>query len=409
MMEIPYLGEFLASLKSAKLDDLVDRCHYLFTCGLLILFAIVVGSKQTFGQPIQCMTHAEFPSHWIDYVHEYCFITSTYHVHRTEEDHFDLTLEEPKKTVEVNYYQWVPYILALQALLFYLPHLFWTSTEASADMDLQSIVDKATQVRSTTSEERVGGAKEIGKYMNQIWEFRRNRHSTGLGYWSTVCYLGSKAMNLINLLGQFYLINKIIGEGDKYWGLKIIDQGMNGVYWTQTGFFPRITYCDFEQTTLANVEQRTVQCALMINMLNEKVFVTVYLWFGLLLIPTIFNLVYTCALFAFSFMRLWQAKRYLEPVKALRTHVGVRLSYNEADHQVSKFVVQVLGLDGLLLLRFIHSHAGLLVASEVARELYRSWETQTQTPMQHVNGGGDGYAIRPEPDEKFPFLPRKDQ
>lgn len=36
-------------------DDLVDRFNYYYTPLLLVLFAIVSGSKQFFGHPIECL------------------------------------------------------------------------------------------------------------------------------------------------------------------------------------------------------------------------------------------------------------------------------------------------------------------------------------------------------------------
>lgn len=55
MLEIPLLGRFLDSTSSNGLDDLVDRAHSEFTVWILVLFAMFVGGKQHFGQPIQCM------------------------------------------------------------------------------------------------------------------------------------------------------------------------------------------------------------------------------------------------------------------------------------------------------------------------------------------------------------------
>ncbi len=54
---------------------------------------------------------------------------------------------------------------------------------------------------------------------------------------------------------------------------------LNGIYWEKGGFFPRVAYCNFTQLSDPNLpKDRTVQCALMINMLNEKLFLIVYFW-----------------------------------------------------------------------------------------------------------------------------------
>jgi hypothetical protein len=63
MFAIPSFGATsLLNLKysSTRLDDAVDRLSYVFTVFMLGVFCVIIGSKQHFGEPIQCMTPAEF-------------------------------------------------------------------------------------------------------------------------------------------------------------------------------------------------------------------------------------------------------------------------------------------------------------------------------------------------------------
>lgn len=46
--------------QSTGLDDAIDRLNYFLTALLLASFGIIIGTKQHFGQPIQCMTPSEF-------------------------------------------------------------------------------------------------------------------------------------------------------------------------------------------------------------------------------------------------------------------------------------------------------------------------------------------------------------
>ena len=139
LITIPLLGDFLRDrLKLQCLDDAVDRLNYFATTVVLLFFAFMVGTKQHFGSPIECMAPPEFKGFlifslhswffrsvklrglrfcaiccplgfeinlqsaetWIAYVRDYCFIQGTY-THPISEDlsmHHD---NEPN----INYYQ----------------------------------------------------------------------------------------------------------------------------------------------------------------------------------------------------------------------------------------------------------------------------------------------------------------
>ncbi|KAH7728729.1 Protein INX-3 [Aphelenchoides avenae] len=387
MIEIPFLKDFLGRLKTARLDDLVDRLNYRFTSILLVLCATVVGTKQIFGHPIACMVDAEFPGQWVNYVHDYCFVSGTYHAPRHD------GLGHEPKGIEINYYQWTPYLLALQALFCYVPHFLWTSLVESADLDLRNTVEQATKIRGLTSDKRKTEVENIAKYLMQIVDYRCGGGSRGLGHWCAIAYLISKMLSVSNLILQLHLLSITVGYGRGDWALTIIGSAMNGNYWPQTGLFPRTSFCVFETHSLGSVQKRTAQCALMINMLNEKVFVLVYVWLALLVVPTVLNLVYSAMIVLVSFLRLWFVRRYIEPMGNLRYSSVSRFGHYEKDLRVKTFAFQVLGMDGFLLLRFVQAHAGHLVASEVARGLFKQWEEEHSQSRYQTKHGMENFTI----------------
>ena len=51
-------------------DDFIDRLHHSYTVIVLVVFAIIVSTKQYVGDPIQCWAPAYFSSNYIDYTNK---------------------------------------------------------------------------------------------------------------------------------------------------------------------------------------------------------------------------------------------------------------------------------------------------------------------------------------------------
>lgn len=101
-----------------------------------------------------------------------------------------------------------------------------------------------------------------------------------------------KALFLINVLFQFVLLKRMLGVDSYFWGAEVTSDLWSGNEWPETGNFPRVTMCEYEVRNLDNIHKHSVQCVLMINMFNEKIFVALWWWLCFLTVVTITNTIY---------------------------------------------------------------------------------------------------------------------
>ena len=102
----------LGSIRLRRDDDCIDRLSHRYTTFLLLIFAIIITSKQYVGDPISCWAPGHFTSSYVDYTNKMCWVSNTYYVSFSQK-HIPGP-EAPRKLI--NYYQWVPLILLVQTV-----------------------------------------------------------------------------------------------------------------------------------------------------------------------------------------------------------------------------------------------------------------------------------------------------
>jgi hypothetical protein len=148
-------------------EDSIDRLNYHYTVYLLLAFAITLSAKQYVGEPIQCWVPAEFTGGWEQYTENYCFIENTYFLRFDEnipDDH------ETRNNREIAYYQWVPFVLALEALMFYLPHMIWRLMNWQSGVYLRGIITMACDNKSIGADSQEKGVKDIAGHLHAFWK-----------------------------------------------------------------------------------------------------------------------------------------------------------------------------------------------------------------------------------------------
>ena len=193
-----------------------------------------------------------------------------------------------EKRYVLRYYQYVPFILLIQALLFLLPRLCWRSFSRHSGIDVKNLMDAACNLKTV---KRFHKHKSIMNYLiSLIHQYtgglqkkskpervRITTYVQGLlrcliGATNTfhaylfLLYLSTKLLYIINTLVQLYAIRLLL---EQKWTINETIQGIRQIFTTNilranplSKYFPKISMCDFriiEPNSDAG-HKYTVQC-----------------------------------------------------------------------------------------------------------------------------------------------------
>lgn len=267
-------------------DDFSDRLNHRWTVSFLVMFCILVSSSQFVGDPIACWTPAQFTGAMIDYAHKLCWISSKYYVPTNS----SLPNPNEKRAYRINYYQWVPFILLLMALLFYLPYSIWHVFSKPTGLDIQTVMKIISEMDFTTSGSKNKSILNAVKFIDRAIHYNRTCDKSFLGRfmsrirrcllpafrsgnYTSVLYIVIKILYVINAFCQFLLLNAFMGNKFYLYGFDVIHDLMIGKNFWESYRFPRVIMCDFTIRNLAEHNHiNTIQCTLQINLFNEKIF-----------------------------------------------------------------------------------------------------------------------------------------
>ncbi|XP_013382927.1 innexin unc-9-like [Lingula anatina] len=361
-------------------DDFFDRLSHRYTSIFLIIFALVVSTKQYVGDPISCWTPSHFSKTQDDYTNSYCWIKNTYHKPMDER-----VPEKWEGRSYIGYYQWVPIVLFIQALMFYLPCLVWRILNSRVGIDVDAIVRCVSVAENVNPDARRVTIRYVTRHMDRyLWYHKHDvkgcaslwrrcctcflcgkRH----GNYLTIAYLVTKCLYLANSIGQLFLLNSFLGTSYYLYGINVLSDMIQGRDWSPSSNFPRVTLCDFEIRFLggvSNIHRHTVQCVLPINLFNEKIYIFIWFWLAFVTLATVFGIV-TWVRLLFPADRRKYIKKYLKLTGQIHSNTDSGL--------VKVFVYQYLRQDGVFILKLLARNTNYLIVAEIVEEL---WETHSE-------------------------------
>ena len=289
----------------------------------------------------------------------------------------------------LDYYQWVPLILSLQAILYYVPRIIWSIfTYNRTGTDLQNLIRTANNATKDDGEKREKAVRHMAKSLELLLFNRREyhdrrdsrvtkmmqvlpgkRHGNNLIYY----YIFIKILYVIIGAAQIYLMYAFLRfdqrEGYFFFGWRILDDIRKGRPWTETQIFPRVGACRHTLQHVAADNKLFAQCVLPINMLNEKIYIFLYFFFAAVMFFTLFSI----PLWIFRISKFRQrhfVKRFLK-----MADVYDRDNRHLKD-LIDRFINEFLRQDGHFLLRMLSMNAGDLITVEIVCCLFGNYRNQ---------------------------------
>uniref|UniRef100_A0A914CLW9 Innexin n=1 Tax=Acrobeloides nanus TaxID=290746 RepID=A0A914CLW9_9BILA len=302
----------------------------------------------------------EFKYGWEQFTEDYCFIANSYYVPFEEEVPADFSL----RADHISYYRWVPIVLALQAFFFYFPNWVWSMLHKRTAVNPQAVISEVRKCRNLCGAQREKEVENVAHYIaDAIGVFGPSQEKTAArsGYNATLIYLFIKLLYLINVIGQLIILNRFLGGEYFSWGIQTMQDVIKGNEWKESEIFPRVILCDFQVRRLGNIQRYTVQCVIMMNLINEKLYFFLYFWLIFVGIVTLLNFFYTLATMCLPLSR----------INFIKCHLNQQETQNFPELNLSRFVHEYLRPDGVLLVHFVRQHLGGRITFDLMNELIR--------------------------------------
>ncbi|XP_012061065.1 PREDICTED: innexin inx2-like [Atta cephalotes] len=337
----------LLQKESVRVDNVVFRLHSRITVLLLLVCTILVTAKQYIGEPISCMTDASIDK---DPVNAYCWIYSTFTVSR----HLKGIPGRGVASAGVGqalpgdearhhrYYQWVCFVLGLQAISFYVPRALWgvwergTISLLSRDLAKQQLVEYFTKT---------------------------NLHSHNF---YAMRFFVCELLNFLNSIGQIYLLDIFLeGQFRRYGPMVsafLAEESPHERIDPMARLFPKVTKCTIHTFGPAgSVQTHDALCVLPLNVVNEKIFVVLWFWLVFLAGVGCLAVIYRIIVFSQAWARVYLlrgAVRRLEKSKAER-------------------VVRVFHFGDWFLLHQLAQNVNPIVYMELVNEIAKAFTTKS--------------------------------
>ncbi|XP_062541618.1 innexin inx5-like [Armigeres subalbatus] len=323
MIELTRSLRDLLVTKTLDSTNTVWRLHSRVTVYMLVFFTILLSARAYFGDPIDCISTAApavKPS-----LHSFCWTLGTF-ISRDPKfveaswDFIEIGAQMghiPKEDrFYQKYYQWVPFLLAIQAILFSFPKHLWRFCEGGRLATLCGNLNSILPPNQWTRKRKV----QTLLYLTQECRRRHNKYA--------LIFVGCELLNFLVVMVNMLLMNFLFGG---FWTSyqpaiqALFSLDMNA--WTSYNslVFPKLAKCDFSYIGPSGTKQNVdALCLLPQNIVNEKIFAFLWLWFILLAVVSGLQLCYRMVQICCRSVRFHLLFSLLDPISYHRLKRVVR-------------------------------------------------------------------------------------
>nr|XP_045616203.1 innexin inx2-like isoform X2 [Procambarus clarkii] len=325
-------------------ESLAFRLHYRYTYLLYMLATLLSSLYDTVGKKIDCMSGVPSPS-FGKVVNNYCFIMGTFTVDRLHGVKVGVDAPHPgvgpHKSEEAitfhTYYQWVPFVLFFQGVMFYLPHWLWKAWEGG--LFKQAIQNLAIRDYLGKNLKNYVNRKDMFRTLSKYVIHHMDRHTT----WAHKFFF-CEFLNLGVVIATLFFTDWFLGGEFLTYGSNVFAvSGMDPENRTDpmSFVFPKMAKCTFRSFGASGtIQVRDVMCLIATNIINEKIYI--FLWVWLVLLTTVTS--------------LWLVFRLLTIFIPWLRYFILRMHTNEAARvQVSRVMKEVSLSQWFLLLSLAHN------------------------------------------------------
>ncbi|CRK89905.1 CLUMA_CG003636, isoform A [Clunio marinus] len=259
------------------------------TAKMLLIFSFIITIRQLFGKPIECQPDPSYEK-YTKQIETRCWIEGSYIIreHLTGIVGKNIinygigTVRGNQERIYQTYYQWVTPTLLIMALIFYFPNFMWRNWESGTMEKLLKDIDSPYINEECWNNQR----DRLLRYLHGPKRYHRQY---------AIKYYTCEIIAFISLIFNMHIMTLVFNN---FWVeyfpavISLLSKDMEAFAKHSSILFPSQAKCDyFNFGSSGTIQLIDALCFLPQNVVNEKIFVFLYLWMIILLMFSVLHVI----------------------------------------------------------------------------------------------------------------------